>query len=529
MNKMLVCICTLILVILSPFGGSGGSFLYSQIPRIISYQGVLTNEAGNPKPDGDYSITFSFYESEAGGDAIWNEIKILTVTNGLFSTSLGNQIPFGDAIKFDKPYWLGIKVGDEAELSPRVALTSAGYSLTSGTALNVADGIAIKSLNGLKDDITLEGSGGTTINANGNTITISSSETGITGIQVMQNTDNTLDISGPNGPTATVNLKLPLVLNGVINTPEYLLTSNVTGTGGGIIGTSISGLGVVGQGLGTTGVNYGVAGNSKSPDGFAVSGWNLATEGDAVGVVGRTNSTNGIGVLGISNDGYAVKGSGHWAVMGSNPYSSSTLFGGLGVNTPEIGYAAVYGYDAGNAGSAGLFMGNVFVYGILSKSGGSFKIDHPLDPANKYLSHSFVESPDMMNIYNGNVTTDELGSAVITLPDWFDALNKDFRYQLTIVGDVFAQARVSHKISDNQFSIKTDKPNIEVSWQVTGIRKDAFAEKNRIQVEEFKSDKERGKYLLPELFGQPEEMGIYYISIDEPEINNRGITKTKGN
>ena len=153
-------------------------FSSAQIPRTISYQGVLTDNAGNPKPDGDYSITFSFYELEAGGDAIWSETKTLSITKGLLSTLLGSQTLFGVDVKFDKPYWLGIKVGDEAELLPRIALTSAGYSFSSDVALNIIDGKVVKSLNTLKDDITLEGSGGTTINSNGNTITISSSGTG---------------------------------------------------------------------------------------------------------------------------------------------------------------------------------------------------------------------------------------------------------------------------------------------------------------------------------------------------------------
>ena len=59
----------------------------------------------------------------------------------------------------------------------------------------------------------------------------------------------------------------------------------------------------------------------------------------------------------------------------------------------------------------GEFIGDVDVTGTLTKSAGSFKIDHPLDPENKYLSHSFVESPDMMNIYNGNVVLDATGEA----------------------------------------------------------------------------------------------------------------------
>ena len=145
--------------------------------------------------------------------------------------------------------------------------------------------------------------------------------------------------------------------------------------------------------------------------------------------------------------------------------------------------------------------------GTLSKGGGSFKIDHPLDPENKFLYHSFVESPDMKNIYDGTVTTDANGDAVVTLPDWFEALNRDFRYQLTVIG-TFAQAMVAEEINANRFAIKTSLPGVKVSWQVTGIRQDAWANKNRIPVEQNKPDLERGYYLHPDAFGLPEERGL---------------------
>jgi hypothetical protein len=171
---------------------------------------------------------------------------------------------------------------------------------------------------------------------------------------------------------------------------------------------------------------------------------------------------------------------------------------------------------AGAGGLAGTFSGNVSITGNLSvtgtvsKTGGSFKIDHPVDPANKYLSHSFVESPDMMNIYNGNVVTDGHGIAWVELPGYFTALNRDFRYQLTVIG-VFAQAIVAQKINSNHFMIKTSKPNIEVSWQVTGIRQDAYANAHRIAVEEDKPADERGHYLHPELFGQEKEKTVGWV------------------
>jgi hypothetical protein len=175
--------------------------------------------------------------------------------------------------------------------------------------------------------------------------------------------------------------------------------------------------------------------------------------------------------------------------------------------------------------------GNVDVLGTLSKGGGSFKIDHPLDPANKYLYHSFVESPDMMNIYNGNVTTDPSGEAAVELPEWFETLNRDFRYQLTVLGQ-FAQAIVAGKVANHQFVIRTDKPNVEVSWQVTGIRQDAFANAHRIPVESEKAPIDRGHYLYPALVGAPETARIGYMAPapgSEQVVHVRPTPQRRGN
>jgi hypothetical protein len=114
-----------------------------------------------------------------------------------------------------------------------------------------------------------------------------------------------------------------------------------------------------------------------------------------------------------------------------------------------------------------------------------------------------------MNMYTGNVSTDERGDAVVQLPAWFEALNRDFRYQLTVIGQ-FAQAIVAGKVANHSFRIKTDKPNVEVSWQVTGIRQDAYAKAHPLVVEEDKPVAERGYYLHPEVFGQPGAKGINY-------------------
>jgi hypothetical protein len=174
--------------------------------------------------------------------------------------------------------------------------------------------------------------------------------------------------------------------------------------------------------------------------------------------------------------------------------------------------------------------GDLDVTGTLSKGGGSFKIDHPLDPENKYLYHSFVESPDMMNIYNGNATTDGSGYATIFLPDWFDTLNRDFRYQLTVIddadGDSFVMAKVVKRIELSQFTIRTSEPFTDVSWQVTGIRQDAWANANRIPVEAFKPIGEQGKYRHPAEHGMPEELGVGYEA-KLKAIEAQGIADSK--
>ena len=191
-----------------------------------------------------------------------------------------------------------------------------------------------------------------------------------------------------------------------------------------------------------------------------------------------------IGVWGISVDGNAIAG----AVTGS--------------------------------GLAGIFDGNVQVTGTVTEGSGCYKIDHPLDPANKYLYHSYVESPDMMNVYNGNAVMDGLGEAWVNLPEWFEALNKDFRYQLTCIGE-FAQVYIAQEITGNCFKISGGKPGMKVSWQVTGIRRDAFAEMNRIPVEELKPNADRGKYLYPQAFGLPVTHAVGYerISTIEKEMD----------
>ncbi len=287
----------------------------------------------------------------------------------------------------------------------------------------------------------------------------------------------------------------------------------------GVVGEAMQGTGVVGEAMQGTGVlgkvviGTGVSGQSSQNHGVlgATDAINFAQPFIFAGVHGIGSAESGVGVYGVggghgvrgsSSNGFGVYGKGQTGVYGEGG------FGGYGV----LGFASM------GSLAAGRFVGAVEVTGNLSKGGGSFKIDHPLDPANKYLYHSFVESPDMMNIYNGVVALDAQGEAIVTLPDYFDALNRDFRYQLTCIGG-FAPVYVAAEIAGNQFKIAGGSPGLKVSWQVTGVRQDAFANKHRIPVEEDKPAAERGHYLHPAAFNQPEEKSIEWGR--QPEMMKR--------
>jgi hypothetical protein len=148
--------------------------------------------------------------------------------------------------------------------------------------------------------------------------------------------------------------------------------------------------------------------------------------------------------------------------------------------------------------------GELDVLGAITAGVKDFKIDHPLNPKNKYLYHSSVESSEMMNIYTGNAILNSAGEAVVSLPEWFEALNTDFRYQLTAIGAPSPGLYIAQKIVGNRFAIAGGAPGVEVSWQVTGIRHDAYAQAHPLAVEVNKSKKERGHYLHPEAFGAPQ-------------------------
>lgn len=339
-----------------------------------------------------------------------------------------------------------------------------------GFPLGVAFNQFVRSVNGIRENVIIQAGQNVNITPSGNNLVISST-------------------GGA--------LALPFSGSASLTTPAFTVTN---GQGTGIsAGTNssaeaskaISAFHLPSGNAGYLGaIDAGVIGISNNSDDAGVLGFNFGQIGE--GVVGSVNGTSAFGVYGVATG------------------ASSTTAGVAGL-APNGGIG-IYGTDGNNsAGVAGLFGGRVGIVGTLTKSAGSFRIDHPVDPETKYLSHSFMESPDMKNFYDGVVRLDHEGRASIQLPEWFEALNDNFRYQLTCLGG-FAPVYIDQEIANNSFTIAGGKPGMRVSWAVTGIRHDRYANAHRIPVEEFKKEQERGKFIHPELYGGHRSDGIMAIA-----------------
>lgn len=148
------------------------------------------------------------------------------------------------------------------------------------------------------------------------------------------------------------------------------------------------------------------------------------------------------------------------------------------------------------------FKGSLAILGALSKGSGTFVIDHPLKPLTHLLYHSFVESPQALNMYQGEVVLNSLGEARVTLPSYFEALNTDFEYYLEPIGTPMPKLFVKEEIKLNSFTIAGGVPGKKVSWHVSGVRHDPYILANPIIPEVWKTDATpvvRGECLFEEL------------------------------
>ncbi len=463
----------------------------------FTYQGRL--EVDGVPANGAYDIKFVLWDAETDG-SIKGIIdgEQVPITNGTFSW----QLDYG-LVAFDgSPRWLEVFVRPDGEgpfeSMDRQELTATPYAIVAATlalpswneteatsaALSVENGGAGPQAYGIRgvggaDSSGIYGNGGT----NG----------------VVGETSNT-NASGVYGFNSAA-------FGG------YGVSGRVLGEGAGVYGEAgTGGIGVRGEGIGLYAV--GVVGLNESPSGRGVVGYgqtgingqSYGTLCDCIGVLGNLakigvrgiGATNGVEGQTNSATGYGVYGEN--TSTGYGVYGKSTSGDGTWGEALLAGKSGIVGQAAGGANSnfAAYFIGNVEVLGTVTASTKLFKIDHPLDPAGKWLYHTALESPDMKNLYDGVITTGADGFATVQLPDYFEALNRDFRYQLTVIGgDTWARARMASEVDGNAFVIETDQPNVTVSWQVTGIRHDAYADAHRTEVEVAKTGDELGTCIEP--------------------------------
>ncbi len=584
---------------------------FADIPKIIGYQGRVTDNSGTPVPDGIYDMQFSIWPSASGGTfPLWmSGTHNVEVTDGTFNVLLGTVGATPLDLEFAQDLWLEVTIEGETQ-TPRQRFGSVGYAymasgLVAGNevigSVETGTRAAVKGTNTATVPLTYGlygetssptgvgcyGSAPTTTGASAYGVygyTASGGGAGVKGYS-SASTGQTcggyfVTVSEMGKAVYACADALTGYTYGVYGRSEstdgtgvYGRASATAGCTFGVYGLSESpdGRGVYARASATTGVTYGVYGRSESPDGSGVCGQASAHTGYSRGVYGQCNSTSGAGVYGLatSTEGFnqGVCGeSGSTDGTGVYGYASATTgygYGGYLASAADYGGGAscwgrrygvratasgapsqygdgvhgkshaplgkgvygegscisginygIYGEVSSPMGYAGYFHGDVHVVGSLTKGSGSFLIDHPLDPENKLLRHSFVESPENLLIYRGRAELDADGEAMVPLPDYFGALTREDEatVNLTPIGRRFLTAyEFSEDLSG--FKIHGD-PGGHVAWTVYADRDDPVIHQLGRPVEEEKSPDSkycnRGELLYPEAFGYPASAGRDY-------------------
>ncbi|HKW26697.1 MAG TPA: hypothetical protein VJN48_13005, partial [Terriglobales bacterium] len=524
----------------------------------MRFSGAVKN-GGGPQT-GVAGVTFLLYKDQEGGAPLWIE------TQNVKLDSAGHYIAFIGSTKTDglpielfssgEARWLGVQVEGQPE-QPRVLLLSVPYALKAADAETLGGKPASAFSLAVPAEPESTSTTATGAKPSSEQVTANSKSMGTAGFIARWTSNKTLgngilffqDASGRVGIGTTTPLSL-LHVNGIAQvgpgTPTPTSMLNVASSSPSVTGLSATGF----TGPTSTAGMVVVGGESKTPAGtganglFATGGIGdgpggtggtaiVANGGPGVGPVG----TGGAGIIAHGADGQGPSGSGGDGVVGIGGASfSSGVFGignsfddtgvtgmapGIGVHgeSTETTGVGVFGVatEAGGVGVvgsavpgsyAGEFNGDLNVTGAIFAGTKDFRIDHPLDPANKYLLHASVESSEMMDVYSGNTTLDGRGQATVRLPQWFEVVNTDFRYQLTSVGVPSPGLYVAKEIANHQFTIAGGSPGGKVSWQISAVRNDPYAKANPLVVEQAKRLRERGYYIHPALYGATAEKSI---------------------
>ncbi len=534
-------------------------------PSAFTYQGELKvqNLPGNSSAD----MRFRLYDASLGGTQIGPMIQppAAAIVNGRFTS----QLDFGSGVFNGDARWLEIDVrvpaggGLWTTLAPRTLLTAvpyALYALNASAVAGPAGPTGPQGQTGPQGPAGPQGSTGPAGTAGAQGPAGPTGSAGAPGAQGPQGLTGPTGANGPQGPTGPqgsagsagaspfslsgsnayytagavgigLNAPLyPLHVNTSLPRAGYFASSLTTGAAFGLLGRSASsgGVGTIGYATATTGQAIGLQGQSDSNAGRGAFGWSTATTGDTIGVWGRSDSTGGTGVTGHAT---ALSGP-TTGVLGESDATNDEAAGvyGLAASTSGIttgvwgitqsttdGAVGVYGQAVAANGVTIAVMGaneSASGYGVFSigNSGTSgtkaFVIDHPSDPANRFLMHFSAEGPMPYNIYRGTATLDASGEATVSLPAYFHDINIDETYQLTPIGASAPGLFIAAKVVNGGFRVAGGPPGIEVCWQVTATRNDAWVRAHPPAAESDKPASMRGRYLAPKFFGAGSEAAL---------------------
>lgn len=467
-------------------GAPGNATLAANVGTSFTYQGRLIKD-GTPV-NGVCDMQFALWDSASGGTSVGTtSVNGVNVAGGLFTIP---ALDFGSNAFTGQSRWLEIAVrcpassGSYTTLTPRQALTATPYALSLRPGAQVVGDVSDASslfaqntinsglsygIYGRSDSTSGRGVAGFASASSGEAVgvfglTASSNGSGVTG-EAWASTGPTV---GVYGVTRSFSANAAGVFGEAAQTNVIQTTIGVRGTNRN--NSNAAGIGVWGE---HAGGGVGVQGTSAY--GVGVYGQVISnTAGFSIGVLGTSPFTQGMGVWGLATA------------------NSGTTYGVRGEVVSPNGYA---GYFEGGQGVR--VIGNLQATGVKT-----FVIDHPLDPANKYLYHFAQEGPVIQNVYNGIVTLNSAGTAIVTLPEYFAAINAEpFLYQLTPIGAAMPYLHVAQPISGNQFHIAGGVAGAQVSWEVTATRNDPYLRAHPAVTEVVKPANERGFYLAPEAYG----------------------------
>lgn len=463
------------------------------IPDTVWFQGFLADaDAGDPITD-TFDIVARIYDQTVGGSLEWGPESHngTTITDGWFNIELGSSmsLPTFD----DPPYYLQLAIDGEI-MEPRLKIASVPTALRSGTVdqlLPYAGDVSVSSPAFLVSQDGTGYGGRFERGGPGDAAAVLGFSTGSGPGVEARNTDSGPALMAESTGDDWAGLFLgDIQVDGAVNataTDTFAARFSSEAPGAIVIESRYRGPNDAVQALGI----YSEA--------YVADGWGFGGifDGSFMGAYGHVNPMPSVG------GGFGVVGE---CIGGDGLTSNTGVYGYADGGVDNYGVVG----DAIGGGPrqetwAGYFYGDVYADQYWSPVA-RMKIDHPVTPGEATLSHAYVASDDMKTVYDGTVMLDGSGAAWVELPNWFEALNGSFRYQLTPIGAAAPNLHIASPIAGNRFAIGGGEPGLTVCWQVTGIRHDAVAEMRREPVESAKLGDKRGRYMNPEAFGLPESM-----------------------